>query len=188
MPVLRRRVQSISVSTLVRLPPDEVFDFLTDFQRYAKYSKYLEGVDQYGDGGTGTEYDLHFAWWKLSYTARSRVTELDPPHALYWELVKNIDAYGRWAVEPAPDEVPDDAPGGSRVRLVVNYDPDTVSSRHFDLPRLVPMDYVVDKAVDFILEEGERVVERVVADLEGKRRPVTVVVEENYTDTEPRRP
>lgn len=176
-------MQSIAVSTVIRLPPDEVFEFIRDFPGYAKYSKYLRGVDMHGDGGTGTEYDLHFSWWKLSYTARSRVTEMDPPNTIYWKLVKDIDAHGRWEVEPAEADVPDDAPGGSRVRLIVNYDPDSVSGRHFNLPRLVPLDYVVDRVMDFIVEEGERVVERIVVDLEGERRPVSLVVDQNYTDT-----
>ena len=170
-------MQTIAVSTVVRLPPDDVFDFLLDFPGYAKYSKYLQDVTAHGEGGPGTEYDLHFAWWKLTYTARSRVTEIDRPHVIHWDVVKDLDAHGKWVVETAGEAVPADAPGGSRVRLVVNYDPESVSGHHFDLPRFVPLDYVVDKAVDLIVEEGERVVERVVADLEGERRPVELVVD-----------
>jgi hypothetical protein len=176
-------VQTIAVSTVVRLPPDDVFDFLLDFPGYAKYSKYLRYVTRHGEGGEGTEYDLHFRWWKLSYTARSRVTSIDPPHVIHWNVVKDFDAFGRWVVEHAPDEVPDDAPGGSRVRLIVTYDATSVRGHHLDLPRLIPLEFVVDRAIDLIVEEGKRVVQRVVADLEGDRRPITLEVNRDYDPT-----
>ena len=93
---------------MVYIPPEEVYEFLVDFPRYARYSKHLTGVRQYGDGGPGTEYDLVFEWWKISYTARSRVESVDPPDRLNWLVVKDIDAAGYWSVEEVPDEAPPD--------------------------------------------------------------------------------
>jgi len=165
-------VKRLTVSTDVEIPPSEAYEFLLDFPGYAEYSKHLTGVEQDGDGGPGTEYRLHFAWWKLTYTAHSRVTDVDPPHRIDWEVTKHIDAEGRWEIEPLHDrENP-----ASRVSLVVEYDPESVSESAISLPPLVGLDWVVGKATGLIEKEGERVVERIVADLEGERRPVDLHV------------
>lgn len=164
----------LSVSTVVHVPPSEAYEFLLDFPGYTQYSEHLTSVDRDGDGGPGTEYRLHFAWWKLTYTAHSRVTDVDPPHSIDWELTKHIDAEGRWVVEPAPDAVEDGV--ASRVALVVEYDPGSVSEHQIPLPPLVSLDWVVEVVTEKIVEEGERVVERIVADLEGERRPVALDV------------
>ena len=167
-------MDSIEVSTEVYLPPREVYDFLIDFPRYADYSEHLEGVERHGDGTPGTTYDLHFAWWKLTYTARSRVTDVEPPTRIDWRIVKDIDAHGYWQVENI------DPPAGraeaSRVRFRVEFDADSVDSGQFDLPRLVSLSWVVEKVKPIIEREAERIVERIVADIEGEARPVDLTV------------
>jgi ribosome-associated toxin RatA of RatAB toxin-antitoxin module len=167
-------VDSIEVSTDVYLPPAEVYDFLIDFPRYADYSEHLEGVERHGDGSPGTTYDLHFAWWKLTYTARSRVTNVEPPHKIDWKIIKHIDAHGHWMVEEC------DPPAGreeaSRVRLRIDFDADSVDSSQFDLPRLVSLSWVVEKVKPIIENEAEHIVERIVADIEGEARPVDLTV------------
>lgn len=165
-------MDNVEVSTVVYLPPDAVYEFLLDFPGYARYSKYLESVTQDGDGSPGTCYDLKFAWWKLSYTARSKVTDVEPPTRIDWKLVKDIEAYGHWEVEPAPGTTPPDEDHASRVRLTIKFDPDTASSSALDLPRLVSMDWVIGKVKPLVQEEAERIVERIVADIEGERREV----------------
>ncbi|MFB6077983.1 MAG: type II toxin-antitoxin system RatA family toxin [Halarchaeum sp.] len=162
-------MKTVEVSTTVRAPPDDVYDFLLDFPGYADYSKHLESVTADGDGGPGTEYHLTFAWWKLDYTAHSKVTAVDPPTAIDWEITRDIDASGRWLVDPL------DHGSGCRVRLVVTYDPDSAHGV-LDLPLFVSLDRVIEKIMDLVVAEGERVVERVVADLEGERRPVDIDV------------
>ncbi|MEE6208648.1 SRPBCC family protein [Salarchaeum sp. III] len=161
----------LSVSTVVRIPPSEAYEFLLDFPGYAAYSNHLTGVDQSGDGGPGTRYRLHFSWWKLTYTVQSEVTEVEPPHRIEWEVTKDLDASGRWRVEPVETE--DGA--GSRVTLEVEYDP-TSADNAVSLPAFVSLDWVVEKAAARVVEEGERVVERIVADLEGERRDVDLNV------------
>ena len=94
-----RGVDAVEVSTVIYLPPEEVYDFLVDFPGYANYSKYLTDVRRHGDGSPGTEYDLRFEWWKLAYTARSRVTGVSPPTRIDWEIVKDLSAHGFWHVE-----------------------------------------------------------------------------------------
>jgi hypothetical protein len=47
-----------------------------------------------------------------------------------------------------------------------------------DLPRFVSLDWVVGKVKPILVEEAERVVERIVADVEGRRREVELVVHE----------
>ncbi|MFB6305231.1 MAG: type II toxin-antitoxin system RatA family toxin [Haloferacaceae archaeon] len=172
-------MERITVSTLVYLPREEVFDFLVDFPRYARYSEYLERVEQDGDGGAGTRYRLRFAWWKLSYTAHSEVTAVERPDRIDWRILRHVDAEGRWRVEPAdlPADAPGDAETASRVVFEVWFDPDSAAADAVDLPRLVSLDAVVDRVRPLVVEEAERIVERIVADLEGRRRPVDLTVE-----------
>jgi uncharacterized membrane protein len=173
-------VDTIEVSTVVYLPRDEVYDFLVDFPRYARYSKHLTRVTRHGDGEPGTEYDLTFAWWKLSYTARSRVTALSPPERIDWELVKDIDAQGHWAIEDEP--VPEGKEAASRVRLRIDYHPHSANENALNLPRFVSLSWVVKKVKPLVEKEAERVVERIVADLEGERRDVSLEIHATPSD------
>lgn len=171
-------VERLEVSTDVYVPPEEAYEFLVDFPQYARYSEYLDGVDQYGDGTPGTEYDLRLAWWRLSYVARSRVTALDPPTRIDWELAKDLDAAGSWVVEPLElAELPDDD-RASRVRLIAEVDVDSADRSALDIPRFVSVGRVVEKVKPKVMTEAERVVERIVADLEGQRRDVELRVHE----------
>ncbi|MFB6123859.1 MAG: type II toxin-antitoxin system RatA family toxin [Haloferacaceae archaeon] len=172
-------MDELVVSTVVCLPPDEVYGFLTDFPRYADYSEHLRDVRTHGDGSPGTRYDLELAWWKLTYTARSEVTGTSPPTRVDWRLVDGLDASGRWRIEPldaVPPGLPDDAETASRVFLEVEYDPDSVGSGALDLPRFVSLDWVVSKVRPLVLDEAERVVSRIVTDLEGRSRTVSLQI------------
>jgi uncharacterized membrane protein len=164
-------VDTVEVSTEVYLPPGEVYEFLLDFPGYAEYSEHLSAVRQHGDGAPGTEYELDFAWWKLGYTARSRVTGVDPPDRIDWRVVEDVDAVGRWEVDRLDDET-------TCVTLVIEYAPDSAEADSFDLPRFVSLDWVVEKVTPKVRAEAERVVRRIVADLEGERREVDVEIEQ----------
>jgi len=169
-------VDSVDVSTVVYVSPEEVFEFLMDFPGYARYSKYLKDVEQRGDGSPGTKYALRFAWWKLSYVAKSEVVAVDRPHEIDWKITKDLHATGHWRITTLPDEVPEGEDYACEVRLTVEFDPGTASSDALDLPRLVSMDWVIEKVKPLIQEEAERVVERIVADLEGRRRDVELTI------------
>jgi uncharacterized protein YndB with AHSA1/START domain len=167
-------VEELVVSTVVYLPPEEVYDFLVDFERYANYSKHLTEVTARGDGHQGTRYDMVFSWWKLRYVARSEVTETVPPERIEWRIVKDLDARGRWRVEPhdPPPAAPADVTEAARVLFEVTFDPDSAEAGMLNLPR-----FVIDKVKPIIQEEAERVVGRVVADIEGRERAVDLDVE-----------
>ena len=181
------------MSTDVYADPEDVYAFLLDFPRYADYSEYLREVRTLeGEGGPGTRYALTFAWWKITYTAHSRVTGVEPPERIDWEITKDIDAGGCWRVTPAE---PEDAAGDAladadtnddptdqpcRVALEVEFDPDSASSDALNLPTLVSFDWVLKKAIPLIRGEAERVVERAVRDLEGSNRDVDLDV---YVDS-----
>ncbi|WP_251330349.1 SRPBCC family protein [Haloplanus pelagicus] len=175
----------IHVSTVVHLSADEVYDFLVDFPRYARYSEYLTDVHADGDGSPGTRYRLRFAWWKLSYTAHTEVTEADPPARLGWRVIRDLDARGRWRVDrldTVPASLPDEEGPACRVHLEVEFDADSVAGGIIDLPRFVSFDWVVEKVKPILVEEAERVVERIVADVEGRQREVELVVHEEPSD------
>jgi len=168
-------VDSVDISTVVYLPPQEVYDFLMDFPGYARYSKYLKTVEQDGDGSPGTQYSLTFAWWKVSYTAKSEVVRIDRPEQIDWKIIKDLNATGHWRIT-STEEPPAGEDHASEVRLTVEFDPQSVSSDALDLPRLVSMGWVIEKAKPLIQEEAERVLERIVADLEGSRREVELEI------------
>ena len=182
------------MSTEVYADPEDVYAFLLDFPRYADYSEYLREVRTLeGQGGPGTRYALTFAWWKITYTAHSRVTGVEPPERIDWEITKDIDAGGCWRVTPPeagedadPTVDGDTDPADStdnpcEVALEVEFDPGSASSDALDLPTLVSFDWVLKKAIPLIRGEAERVVERAVRDLEGSRRDVDLDV---YVDSD----
>lgn len=168
------------VETDVYASPEAVYEFLLDFPRYQRYTEYLDTVDRTsGDGGAGSEYALSFSWWKLSYTAHSRVTDVTPPERIDWAITRDIDARGSWEVEPY-DDPPSDAPADTetacRVRMVVAFDPDSADSDAVSLPLTVSFGWVLDKLTGLVEEEATRVVRRAVRDLEGDARDVTLDV------------
>lgn len=165
----------IEVSTVVYLPPEPIYEFLVDFPRYASLSEHLTDVRQEGDGTPGTEYHLRFAWWKLTYTAHSRVTDVDPPTRIDWTITKDLDAHGYWRIEPDA-EVPPEREAASRVRLVVQFDPHSAREDAIKLPRFVSLSWVVEKVKPLVQDEAEAVVRRLVADLEGEPREVDLKI------------
>jgi uncharacterized membrane protein len=168
-------VERLAVTTVVYTDPKSVYAFLLDFPGYAEYSEHLASVRQRGDGGPGTAYALEFTWWKLSYTAHSEVTAVDPPERIDWAITKDIDATGHWRVEPV--DPPAGEAAATRVEFQVTYDPSSTRVGNIDLPRFVSLSWVIEKVKPKIRTEAERIVERVVADLEGEARDVELTVE-----------
>ncbi|WP_254273834.1 type II toxin-antitoxin system RatA family toxin [Haloarcula marina] len=169
-------MDEIEVTTVVYVPPEEMYEFLLDFPGYARYSEYIDRVERDGDGTPGTCYDLVFSWWKLTYTARSEVTGVDEPERIDWRIVKDIDAEGYWEVDSVPEEAPDGVDAASRVVLHIEFDPDSASAGAVDLPRLVSLDWVIEKVKPLIQKEAKRIVQRVVRDIEGRQRDVDLVI------------
>ncbi|MFB6297920.1 MAG: type II toxin-antitoxin system RatA family toxin [Salinirussus sp.] len=169
-------MDSIEVSTVVYVRPEEIYEFLLDFPRYAEYSKHLREVRRAGEGGSGTNYHITFAWWRLSYTAVSEVTEVDPPTRIDWRLVEDIEARGYWLVEPEPESAPEGEDHASRVRLFVEFAPESADERLLDLPRFVSLDWLIDRVKPKVKREAERIVQRIVADLEGQSRQVALTI------------
>ncbi|MFB6173834.1 MAG: SRPBCC family protein [Halobacteriales archaeon] len=168
-------MDEFEVRTVIYLPPEDVHGILLDFERYPRYSDYLASVRADGDGGVGTEYALRFEWRMVSYVAHSRVTEVEPPNRIGFELIRGIEATGAWEIEPAPDRAPEGR-AGSLVRFTARYDPDTVTSSVVDLPAFVSLSWVIDRAKPLVKREARNVVERIVADVEGERRDVEVTI------------
>ncbi|GAB7093278.1 SRPBCC family protein [Halolamina litorea] len=172
-------MEYLAVDTVVYRPASEVFAFLEDFPGYANYSKYLDRVDVLDPGpGETARYALRFEWWKLDYTARSAVVEVDAPRRIEWEVLGDFDAGGRWLV--AERELPADAPEWAEdavsVRFEVEYAPETAHAGLVDLPRLVSFDWVIEKAKPLVEREARTIVERAAADLEGRKRAVDLTV------------
>ena len=63
-----------------------------------------------------------------------------------------------------------------RVSLSIRFDPDTARSGALALPRFVSFDWVLGKVKPLVQEEAQRIVERIVADVEGERRDVELQI------------
>ncbi|MFW5911168.1 MAG: SRPBCC family protein [Halolamina sp.] len=172
-------MERLVVDTVVYRPVGDVFAFLREFPGYANYSKYLDRVDELDSGpDERARYALRFTWWKLDYTARSAVTEIVDDERIEWEILGEFDATGRWQVAPCdrPADAPDWAETATAVRFEVEYHPETAHAGLVDLPRLVSLDWVIEKVEPLIEREAERVVSRAAADLEGRTRAVDLTV------------
>lgn len=167
-------MDTVEVETTAYLPPEEVYEFLLSFPRYARYSKHLKRIRGRGDGGPGTEYELTFAWWRLSYTAHSEVTEVHPPERIDWRLTKDVDATGCWLIEPI--DPPEGREHATRVVFRVRYHPDSAEEDQLPIPAFLSLDGLVEKIRPKIEAEAERVVRRIVADLEGEKREVDLEI------------
>ncbi|OAQ52803.1 hypothetical protein HTG_10780 [Natrinema mahii] len=168
----------ILLSTLAHRSPEEVFPYVRSFTDYPRYTDHLKEVRVDGDGGVGSVYDLELTWWKLSYTARSRVTDISAPTSLTWRLVNHLDARGEWRVEPEPESAPPDAETASRIYFEAVYDPYSANKDAVSLPRFVSLDWVVRTVEPKLLGEAREVVRRLVADIEGRPRDVELTVHE----------
>ncbi|MXV63307.1 SRPBCC family protein [Natronorubrum sp. JWXQ-INN-674] len=171
-------MDKILLSTLAYRSPEEVFPYVRSFTDYPRYTDHLKEVRVHGDGDAGSVYDLELAWWKLSYTARSQVTGITPPNSLEWHLVNNLDARGEWRVEAEPESAPADVETASRIYFEAVYDPHSADENALSLPRFVSLDWVVKKVEPKLLDEAEAVVERLVADIEGRKREIELTVHE----------
>lgn len=171
-------MDELAIETTVHVPPDEAFEFLVDFPGYAMYSDYLDRVDAIGDGGEGTEYEIAVSWWRLSYTARTEVTEIDPNNRIDWRVTKGPKARGAWSVKPRDGQETE----STTVTLLIRYDAGSVDRDLVDLPRFVSVESVASRVKPLVKREAEQTVERVVADLEGEPRSVDLTIERRNTE------
>jgi ribosome-associated toxin RatA of RatAB toxin-antitoxin module len=167
-------VDGLDASTVLYVPPEELYEFVTGLRGYAKYSPHLEAVRQDGDGGPGTEYEIKVAWWRLSYTSHTVVTDVDPPERVDWRTSEGLKARGYWGIEPLPDtEVPPDRDHATRLRLRIQFDPGTFGR--------VPLggwtiDRLFARITPVVVREAERILEGMARDLEGEPRSVDLEV------------
>lgn len=191
-------MDDLEISTVVGVPPERAYEFLVAFPNYARYTDYLKEVRRHGDGGPGTRYDLVLSWWLISYTAQSRVTDVEPPWRIDWELEDAIDAAGAWHVEPVDaetlaghiedvdgeaaadgagrDGADDGSAPGSRIRLQARLDGESLGDAALGLPAFVSASGVLRKVAPVAKREATAVIGRIVADLEGRRRDVSLTV------------
>lgn len=175
VPIVRTVVDDIEASAVIYLPQEEVYDLLFDFTRYPRYSEHLTDVNIRGDG-PGARFGITFQWWRLTYTARGRVVDVDPPERIDWKITRDIDAQGYWSVESVPDLVPAGREAATRARLRIEFDRSTANAGALRLPPLVSLDWVFDRLKPVVRREGEKIAQRIVADVEGHPRPVDLEI------------
>lgn len=167
--------KELELAATIHAPRADVYDVLRDVEGYAAYSDHVRDVVRCGDGGPGTEYDVVLSWWVLAYTLRVRLTGLDPTEQIDWRVVRDVDAHGAFRLEPTAveDSTVDHA---TAVTLTVRYDPDSADEAALSLPRLVPVSAVFDRLRPFAEREAERILDRIVADVEDEPRWATLDV------------
>ena len=170
-PPLLSRVDGLDASTVLYVPPEAVYDFIVDFSGYTDYSPHLDAVRQFGDGGPGTDYEIEVSWWRLSYVSHTRVTDTDPPSRIDWRTTEGLKARGYWGIEPV--EPPPSRDHASRLRLRIQFDPDTLGA--------VPLagwtlDRLFDRIKPLVVREAESIVAAMARDLEGESRDVALEV------------
>lgn len=172
-------MDEVEASVVVGRPPEEVYDLLFAYTNYPEHTPHLDDVTIRGTGA-GTRFALTFSWWKLTYTARCRVTAVDPPERIEWAVGGGIDARGHWSLEPVPDPDPDRSGegGATRARLYAEFDRADSRVRGLRLPPLVSVDWVLRRVRPLVRREAERLARGVIADVEGATRPVEVTVHE----------
>ncbi|WP_267643610.1 SRPBCC family protein [Haloarchaeobius amylolyticus] len=167
-------MDAIELSTVVYVPKEEAFDFLLDFTNHEKYSEYVSDVTRRGEG-VGAQFDITLQWWKLEYTLSPRVTALDRPARIDWDVPRDVRAQGYWALEdldPEADAAQADGGPATRVRLRIEFDRSASRLGRLRLPPMVSFDWVLDRLKPIALREAKVVFERAIADLEGERRDV----------------
>ena len=166
-------MQELEARALVHSPPPAVYEHLVDFPRYAEHSRYLERVTPVDGGEAGRAYDIRAGWWRLQHTVRSTVTELSEPDRIAWRIDGDLAAGGEWDLRPTSP--PGDAASATDLRLAIRYDPASAAAV-LDLPALVPVESVLNRAASALTTEAERVLESVVRDIDGPERSVAVEV------------
>ena len=171
-------METVEASTLVYLSPEEIYEYLVDLRQFEDYSKYITDISREGDEPL-SEYEITVSWWKIGYTARVEITDVEPPNRIDWKLVKSIDANGYIEIEHVPEEAPEGRPDACRVVFHGEFDPDTVTAESLDLPRVVPVSMLVNKVAPKA-EPGARVIiGRIVSNMEGEKRSIDLTVHES---------
>lgn len=169
-------METVEASTLVYLSPEEVYEFLVDFQQYEPYSEYVTNIDREGEADAGAVYDITASWWKITYTGRVKVTDVDPPTRIDWEVTKDVDASGYFELEHVPEEAPEDKPDATRVRCHAAFDLESADEEAFNLPGFVPLDRIIDRVKPKLKTVAHVIIRRMIADLEGEKRDVPLNV------------
>ena len=172
-------MRAIEVEADVAVEPEVAYEYLLDFTNYAEFCRYVSEVvveanhadtERNAPAGPGSRYRIRFGWWRLSVTLRAEISRVDRPRTIEWRILSDVDAHGRWEVEPIE-------PGDrSHLRFFATYDSVALSRSNLDLPRFVPMATVIERLMPLMKEAGRDVFEQIVWDLEGSKRSVEVSV------------
>lgn len=168
-------VERIAVSTVLHVPPEEAFDEVLNLPDYAHHADYLSSIDMAGDGEVGTTYTLHFAWWKVTFEVSSEVTAVEPPERIGFTLTSGIDGHGEWRIQTEESPTPS-SNSRSSLTLDIRYDPSSVAESAIGLPFGISVAWIVRQVRPYLQNELQRIVEQVVADIEGTHRDVDLTI------------
>ena len=168
-------MDAIDASTRLYVPPRDVYEFIQGYEGASEYSPHLEGVEQTGDGGPGTVYDITLSWWRLSWTSRSRVTAAVPYERIEWRTTEDVRAKGYWTMTALdPIDLPPDRDVGTELGLRVEFDPTSV--RGHSVTRVLPLARLLERVRPVVVRECENLLSGVANELEGAHRDVGYTV------------
>lgn len=161
---------AVDVCRTVDRPPQPVFDYLLDFQRYGEYPRSVAAVSRVTGGEgvdpTQTRYEVRAGWRGIQGTVTTVVTDVDPPERIAWRLADTTAVNGAWTVADAPPAASADP--GCRIELSIRFDAAALDGVVDTLPRILPMDVIVRRLASAVETEAEAVLDRIVADLEDE--------------------
>jgi uncharacterized protein YndB with AHSA1/START domain len=136
MPVIaEKRGDTRSYTFTAPLPPQQVYDYLSDFHRHCEWTQELLSMEKTTEGplGVGTQYRTLEAMKpgsKMQDTTSCEITVLEPPRRIEWRARTKADRgpmamRSRWAFAIEPDGP------GSRVTQSYAMEPPNVFARAF---------------------------------------------------------
>ena len=98
----------VTVSGVVKAPPDEVFAYMSDATRWPEWHtdfRHVERVSGSADGGVGTVYRYSSKVGGLTIAGTITVTAFEPGRRVAWDgdWAAGLKPHGEYRVDPAPD-------------------------------------------------------------------------------------
>lgn len=163
-------MHAVDVTRPVDRAPNSVFDYLLDFPAYGDYARPFSEITRMtggpSAGAEGVRYEVTAGWKGINGTVGTEVTAIERPERIAWRVTDNDVARGAWHVLPGTAAT--SAERATRIELSIRFDPAAIGDTVDSLPGVVPLEAVLGRLQPTIEAEAERVLERIVADLEAE--------------------
>lgn len=166
-------VDGFTLEVTFNAPIQTVFDSLTDFDQFEDYTDAAR-IAVRGEG-VGTRCYINLQKRVLDiparYTVRTRLTELDKPNHVAWEVTQDLDVWGGYELDAVDD-------GKTKVTLFFNIDTDASNLDALPAPPGASPRDMVEMVLPTFMSESSGVLEGLTEHIEGSPREPDVTVTE----------